>query len=354
MQFSMADQQRLPGLQVARAIAALSVAYFHSYIALRAFPDAAQIPIPPLKQWGYLGVDLFFAISGYVICLVAAKPSFAPLPFAIKRVFRLYPIYWVAMACIAGLIAIGKYREEPIGHFLYSMTLLPQQGAPAYDLSWTLEREMVFYAIAALVVPVAGIRGLALVMASLATAGWYFKNPWSYHLISTTQADFLAGILVFLLGGRARFLGAIIPLVSGVALLVFTHASQNVLYIPLSMGIILLGMVHLQLPWNRWPLRWMVAMGDASYSIYLLHYIVFIGSVYLCAAVAPPSWMCEPWRFATLAACAIISILTWRIIERPMIGVGNTLAVAAARWQSAGSLISPREQSVAARLPPGE
>jgi len=54
----------------------------------------------------------------------------------------------------------------------------------------------------------------------------------------------------------------------------------------------------------------MVAVGDASYSVYLLHYVVFVGSVYLCAYLAPPDWICEPWRFATLAVCAIISILT--------------------------------------------
>jgi peptidoglycan/LPS O-acetylase OafA/YrhL len=59
---------KLERLQAARAIAALSVAYFHSYIALRAFPESAQIPIGPLKEWGYFGVNFFFSISGYVIC----------------------------------------------------------------------------------------------------------------------------------------------------------------------------------------------------------------------------------------------------------------------------------------------
>jgi exopolysaccharide production protein ExoZ len=92
------DTSKNEGLQAARALAALSVAYFHSYIALRAFPDTAQIPIVPLKNWGYLGVDFFFAISGYVICLIASKPTFSPVPFAIKRVFRLFPMYWIAMA----------------------------------------------------------------------------------------------------------------------------------------------------------------------------------------------------------------------------------------------------------------
>src|SRR5436309_15309760 len=108
--------KKIEGLQVARAIAALSVAYYHSYIALRGFPESAQMPIDALKNWGYLGVNFFFAISGYVICLVASKPQFMAVPFAIKRLFRLYPMYWTAMMIVLIMILLGKYRVEPIGH----------------------------------------------------------------------------------------------------------------------------------------------------------------------------------------------------------------------------------------------
>src|SRR5205085_918161 len=111
-------QPKNEGLQAARAVAALSVAYFHSYVAVRgAFPESAWLPIPWLKQWGFLGVNFFFAISGYVICLVASKPSFTVAGFATKRVFRLYPMYWVALVAVVGLIAWGKYAPQPLGHF---------------------------------------------------------------------------------------------------------------------------------------------------------------------------------------------------------------------------------------------
>jgi peptidoglycan/LPS O-acetylase OafA/YrhL len=176
---------KLEGLQAARAVAALAVAYFHSYVALRGFPESSQHPIAFLKDWGFLGVNFFFAISGYVICLVIAKPSFSLGSFAIKRLFRLYPMYWVAMALIAIMIAAGKYRDEPLWHFLYSMTLLPQHGGPAYDVSWTLERELVFYALAAITVPVAGIPGLAVLLASLA----YVGLEWGQSLVVSSGLD---------------------------------------------------------------------------------------------------------------------------------------------------------------------
>ena len=91
------------------------------------------------------------------------------------------------MAGIAFLIAIGKCRIEPVGHFLYSMTLL---GAPAYDLSWTLEREIIFYFIAAVWCRLAGFPRLRSSWPDFRPQVGTLAIPWSYHLISTTQADF--------------------------------------------------------------------------------------------------------------------------------------------------------------------
>lgn len=200
-------------------MAALAVAYFHSYVAVRAsFPETVWHPISWLKQWGFAGVDLFFVISGYVICLVVTRPSFTLRGFVIKRFFRLYPMYWIVMAIVAGLIAVGKYYPPSLGHFLYSMTLLPQQGASVYDFSWTLEREIIFYVLAALVVPVGGVGGLALVLAGLAFAGRILGNPWTFHLTDTSQSEFLAGVLVFIARGHISRLGAAFPLALGIAL----------------------------------------------------------------------------------------------------------------------------------------
>lgn len=319
----MSQEQKLEGLQAARALAALSVAYFHSYVAVRgAYPESAWLPIAALARWGFLGVDFFFAISGYVICLVTSRPSFTVAEFATKRVFRLYPMYWVTLVAVIGLIAWGKYAPQTLGHFIYSMTLLPQQGAPTYDVSWTLERELVFYTLAALCVPFIGITGLALVLGALAFAGWYLGNPWSFHVVSTTQADFLAGVLVFLGRKPLTLFGSAVPVAAGVVLLAWTREHDFPFSVPISMALILAGMVMLQLPWRRRPFVWLVKAGDASYSIYLTHYIVFltasiIGGQWLPFAL--PGWSCEIWRFAVILTCCLVSYSTWIAVERPMI-----------------------------------
>jgi exopolysaccharide production protein ExoZ len=187
---------------------------------------------------------------------------------------------------------------------------------------------MVFYALAAAIVPFGGVRALALTLAGLAVLGWQLGNPWSFHLVSTTQADFLAGVLVFLGSGVFRNIGSAVPIATGLVLLTYTRSHDFPFATPICMAILLVGMVNLRLPWHRQPFRLLVLAGDASYSIYLLHYIVF-----LIAAMASvrlgftlPTWVCEPFRFAAIAACCLISYLTWRVIERPMIRFGNQLS----------------------------
>src|ERR1700692_2492745 len=71
-------QDRLPGIQIARAVAALAIAYLHSWHVTMPFPAGSAFPIPILKDHGALGVDLFFAISGFVICIMATSRNFNP------------------------------------------------------------------------------------------------------------------------------------------------------------------------------------------------------------------------------------------------------------------------------------
>lgn len=316
------------GIQAARALAALSVAYFHSYIALRGFPETAQNPIPFFKEWGFLGVNFFFAISGYVICLIASKPHFDAKSFAIKRLFRLYPMYWAIMAVVACMILLGRYRPESLSHFLYSLTLLPQPSASVYDVSWTLEREVVFYAIAAVTVPIVGIWGLAVVLAALAYAGFMLGNPWSFHIVSSMQADFLGGVIVFLISRRLRIRtpAAAALIAIGAASLWYTRSHDFAFSATICLSAILLGITNLDLPWSRRPLRWLVDMGDASYSLYLVHLLIFTLMAPLPIKAALPEWLCEPWRLGSIAISIAIASWTWRVIELPMIAVGNRIS----------------------------
>ena len=128
------DHSRNRGIQLARAIAADGSLFSLLHRVARVPRKRSSAHRAALTGfWGYLGVDFFFAISGYVICLLGSKPSFSPIPFAIKRVFRIFPMYWIVMGIVAALITLHLFRPETLGHFLYSASLLPQQHASVYD-----------------------------------------------------------------------------------------------------------------------------------------------------------------------------------------------------------------------------
>jgi exopolysaccharide production protein ExoZ len=329
---------KLEGLQVARALAALSVAYFHSHTIFTSWHQATLFPIPGVKEHGYLGVNFFFAISGYVICTVCDRPNFSVRAFAIKRIFRLYPVYWaIVLAAIllkfCGVIIPTSYK---LLNILYSMTLLPQAetAQPFLAVTWSLEFEIVFYILAALIIPVFGVWGLAAVLFGLVYWTFHHTEPaFSFHLLRTLNSDFLAGVLAYLLRKPLSSVPVWLLIPCGL-FSYYNVVSGWLISFSGSFGGFLLVSAFANAKW-RWrlpPLRWLTTVGDASYSLYLLHYVVIWIFVKLAERLgSPPAWTAEPMRFIYLGICVWLSIQAYRFIERPMIELGNRLA---ARRQS--------------------
>ena len=106
----MAHSARLPGLDLLRAIAVLWTMQFHSFIVGGLGPDWSW-----LSRYGWLGVDLFFVLSGYLIGGQLLRPlakGEAPSlrEFYIKRAFRILPAFW---AVLAVYLLWPGFREAP-------------------------------------------------------------------------------------------------------------------------------------------------------------------------------------------------------------------------------------------------
>jgi exopolysaccharide production protein ExoZ len=139
-----------------RFAAALLVAVFHLAFYCWAnpyssvghiFSNAAQFnALAPISWFGWVGVEIFFVISGFVIANSARGATAAN--FAVGRVLRLYPAIWVcAPITLAMLLLVVR---SPNGHlfviFLKSMLLLPKE--PWIDgVYWSLQVELVFYCL---------------------------------------------------------------------------------------------------------------------------------------------------------------------------------------------------------------
>ncbi len=154
-------------VQVLRAFAALLVVVHHAQheAMLTAARTGAAFTPSGLLPWP-AGVDIFFVISGFII-VHAAGPLYGTrggrARFLAHRVARLVPLYWLVTALYLGLaLALpgalsgegGGSARDPailIGSFLFWPVARPDGTVlPLYGLGWTLEYEMLFYALFAL------------------------------------------------------------------------------------------------------------------------------------------------------------------------------------------------------------
>lgn len=322
------ERDKLPGLQIARAMAALIIAYFHSWHVTRNFTPDTAYPIPLLKDYGFLAVDFFFAISGYVICMVVTKPGFRPINFLIRRAFRLYPL-WIATS--VAYIFIAKYivgmapRDTP-AFILYSFTLLPTDGLPFYNLGWSLQHEVCFYLLAALVTPWFGLRGLLLILAAGTVIGKMFDLPWYASQLTSYYPNFIAGILAFIVHGRFERMSSFGLITCGALLLSALIALNAAAAYPLAMFLLLLGFVNLTTRAGSLAERIGVTIGDASYSIYLFHAIIFFAIYGALRPPLPPDWTQEFIRFGAIVAICALAVVSWKLFETPFNRLGARLA----------------------------
>ncbi|WP_101760239.1 acyltransferase [Oceanicoccus sp. KOV_DT_Chl] len=133
---------RIAALDLIRFFAALAVVLYH-YISR---PESTAFPtLATITQFGYLGVPLFFIISGYVIALSAENRT--PIQFGISRFVRLYPALWAGVIFTVLTLTILTKDNFSIAQILANFTLLNEyMGFEDIDgVYWTLKKELKFY-----------------------------------------------------------------------------------------------------------------------------------------------------------------------------------------------------------------
>lgn len=141
---------RVNEIDLLRFIAALAVVFFHYTFRGYAADSMSVIPFPllaPYSKYGYLGVELFFMISGFVILMTASGGSMRG--FIVSRFVRLYPAFWAS--CTITFIVILLFGEPrytaTISQYLINMTMMSGfLRVPSIDgVYWTLFIEIQFY-----------------------------------------------------------------------------------------------------------------------------------------------------------------------------------------------------------------
>jgi len=137
-------------LDLLRFLAAIAVVFFH-YTFINSINSDLTPSYPVLEgifKYGYLGVELFFMISGFVILLTAMKKT--AIQFTISRIKRLYPAFWVALIITTlAILFLVPDQTNSVGlkQFLFNFTMVPGYlGTVNIDpVYWTLQVEIKFY-----------------------------------------------------------------------------------------------------------------------------------------------------------------------------------------------------------------
>ncbi len=147
-----ASSPRLAALDYLRLVAALGVVAYHW---LFWGPEHGEIPSPgapalsAVAAYGFLGVELFFLISGFVIFWSANSRDAAS--FAAGRATRLYPAFWAGvLLTTATLLVTGQaHLPEVVPRVLANLTMVPAAFGQAQldGVYWTLTLELEFYAV---------------------------------------------------------------------------------------------------------------------------------------------------------------------------------------------------------------
>ena len=347
--------EKLPGLHGLRALAALMVIAFH-------MRDVAGVS-PPFGFDRYLGdgVRLFFMISAFSLMISTGKYIDRldwVRVFATKRLFRIAPMFYFAIAINLYFGYMGRHDWTDVllsATFLFNF--LPNQISSVVWAGWTVGAEMVFYALFPIAIAVVtGLRGAtALFIVSIAVSNASLVStqrdglPVMFDLITFPgQIQFFsAGILVFFLfkileamspNGIARTIPALIMvIVIGIVIIAGSPPLERD-YIA---EIFIFGaMILWQSSKPLWIFRntGMVALGERSYSIYLLHGPVLIAlrsRWEVLAAKAGPALAYPAATTAAIAIVAALSFVTYALVERPGMAVGAWLHGPRPNWRTA-------------------
>jgi exopolysaccharide production protein ExoZ len=351
-------------IQVLRGIAASLVVADHAIYFVSTKEEVNSTWLSFAHSLGAFGVDLFFVISGFIM-IYTSNDLFGSragaLSFAYRRIIRIVPMYWLATA-IALLLEMRRSGMPSLWHILSSMFFIPQVTDPGYPLrpilgvGWTLNYEMMFYAaftVCLLLPKRLGVTSLIFTFCTFVCIGSFFRpltetgDPVTVltFILNPIILLFAAGVLLGLYVRPMHWRGASVPLVGPVSIVLvavtvalFPVASYKTW--PLSSS----GAFY-----ETWSLSWQIVfwalaaaivglagragepregaltsffhkLGDASYSIYLIHFMAIAGVSRAWQALGG-GINTTGFMLAAFVAALVIGAMVHVVIENPLLHI---------------------------------
>ena len=328
----------LKSLQAGRAVAAVSVAAFHLSLMMGESRYGGEEIFGKYTHFGGRGVDFFFVLSGFIILFAHVKDIGNPIAlprYLWRRFIRLYPIYWLYTICFAGVFAVigGTQAAIPnnFADWLTSLSLIRFTAAtPPLPVAWTLFHEVAFYAIFSILILNGRLGIAAFVVISVLSIVIYHYPQEANRTAATVYTSaynlyFVFGMAAFWLFRRGG--SGTLELLTGI--LVFAVAmtevfSQNGIQrgvMGFGMALILTAAVKYEASGKISIPSFLSTIGDASYTIYLIHENVQ-GSLLKAANAMHLQNNFGPhltYLFA-LFGSIIVGCLVYIFLEKPVVG----------------------------------
>ena len=309
------SQPRIGVINALRAFAALAVAWGHFVAGQGKYLGASG-------KYGYLGVDIFFVISGFVIpwSLYRSRYALSDYPrFVLKRNIRLYPPY---LASIAISILATNFILVPLFH-------IPRMTVTGHDLLlhfaylndllhvpwvnvvyWTLAVEFQWYLLIGLMMPLLGThRRLPRFLATSAMMLTYFSF-YNDRLVFHYLPVFLIGVFVFQYRTNIIASGEMLGLIAVMVLSMHRISGWLVPMVAVPTALLI--------AYSALQSRAADRVGDVSYSLYLLHLPIGVSVIGLLSHWLPySSYYIGVLDVVGVAASMWAAWVMYQIIEKP-------------------------------------
>jgi exopolysaccharide production protein ExoZ len=330
-------QKEYYSIQVLRGVAAMMVVLYHIMVRLAEFHG-----VPESEIYGHMsaGADIFFVISGFVMAISSEslrQKADGWRTFIRRRLIRVVPLYWLLTTVKICLVALAGHGSLSLVNALASYFFIPSHNAAGevkmiLPVGWTLSFEMLFYACFALALStrMTPIRLLVPVFSVVGVASLFRGDDWPVfsQLLSMFPLEFIFGVAIgnlMLKGKRLPARAAALVLLAGIAAILTLpvgpaigaavydeRVDLRVLAWGVPAAMIIAGLVNLEDSLS-FP-RWLLVVGDSSYSIYLTHGFL-LATMPLLLSKGFSEFLLAP---AMVLGCAFIGILTYRLVENRM------------------------------------
>ena len=372
------------GLDAVRFFSACAVCVFHlgfyawaaEYSSMeRIFAHAATFDLlTPIAWMGWIGVQIFFVISGFVIANSANGAT--PFGFLRSRMLRLWPAAWVcATITLLVRMAWGEDFGGQLDGLWYHSLLLWPKGEWIDGVYWSLAIEIVFYGLVFLLLLTRNFRRLPamawamtlvsaafITMSWLDTSGLVAQGDWFRAIAAQAEllplrhgVYFAVGIWLWMLSNKslsgAHWIGLGLAAVFGLAEIELRAWEMQTVEAPASFGQLLLAPALVWLlavafiaactqrpdrfaPRTEASKTRLKLVGKITYPLYLVHSIVGAAAIASLIAAGVPPYLALAMAVAlVIGVAALVALYGEALAARPLKALLDAAGKAGARMK---------------------